>query len=129
MSNSNGSPPRPEQLQYAWPPNLTAYEAKVLMGLTMLELIAMGMGFLLPMALVQNVAGAVLGVMVAGIVLLSLKKLDALGGVSLPLYLGLRLLAWRRQETIELPFILGDSESAVELEDWEGDTLMIIGDE
>lgn len=118
-----------EQLQYPWPPNLTSYEAKILLGLSALEIVAAGVGFLVPAALWQSLGGAIVGLVVALIVLLSIKPLDALGGVSLPLYLVLRLLASRRKETIELPLIMGGAMGQVEVETWEGETLMIVGAE
>src|SRR5687767_11520716 len=96
----------PDQLQYPWPPSLTRYEAKVLLGLTAMEVVAAGVAFLLPAVLARGLAGALLGALAALLVLLTIKPLDALGGLSLPVYIVLRFLAGRRPQTIELPLIM-----------------------
>ncbi len=119
----------PDQLQYPWPPNLTSYEAKVLLGLTAMEVVAAGVGFLLPAVLVRGLAGVLLGALAALLVLLTIKPLDALGGLSLPVYIVLRFLAGRRPQAIELPLILGGQSGPVEIETWEGETLMVVGEE
>jgi hypothetical protein len=128
MMQTQNQPQTPDQLQYPFPPNLTEYEAKLLIGLTAKELIGTGMGFMVPMMLLPSLAGVIGGVIVGALVLLSLKKIDAFGGVSFPLYVVLRLVAARRQEVIELPLIMGNSTSAVEIESWDG-MLMHLGED
>ena len=131
--NQNQPTPLPEQLQYPWPPNLTAYEAKFF-GVSATEGIAIGMGLLLPVAVSQSLGVPMLGGLVAGIIVallvfMGMRKVSALGGVSLPMYLVLRLREVGREEWIELPLILGGSTGMVELETWEGETIMVLGDE
>ena len=121
-------PQTPDQLQYPFPPNLTEYEAKLLVGLTAKELMGTGMGFMVPMVLLPSLAGIIVGVIVGALVLVSLKKIDAFGGVSLPLYIVLRLAATRRHETIELPLIMGSSASTVEIETWDGMLMEMSGE-
>jgi hypothetical protein len=131
--HQNQPTPLPEQLQYPWPPNLTAYEAKFF-GVSATEGIAIGMGLLLPVAVSQSlgipmVGGLLMGIGVALLVYMGMRKVNALGGVSVPVYVLLRLRDAGREETIELPLILGGSTGTVELETWEGETLMVLGDE
>ena len=131
--NQNQPTLLPEQLQYPWPPNLTAYEAKFF-GVSATEGIAIGMGLLLPVTMSQSlgvplVGGLVAGIVVALLVFMGMRKVNALGGVSLPVYLFLRVRELGREEWIELPLILGGSTGTVELETWEGETLMVLGDE
>lgn len=125
---SQNQPQTPDQLQYPWPPNLTSYEAKIFLGLTAQEAIATAMGALLPMVLFQHLGGILMGVIVGAVVLLSLKKIDALGGVSLPLYLVLRVMAVRQAEVMELPLIMGNAQSPVKMESWDG-MLLHLGEE
>lgn len=127
MQNQN-QPQTPDQLQYPFPPNLTEYEAKLLIGLTAKELLGTGMGFMVPMMLLPSVAGVIVGVIVSALVLISLKKIDAFGGVPLPLYVVLRLVAARQQETMELPLIMGNLDTQVEIESWDG-MMMQLGEE
>ena len=41
----------------------------------------------------------------------------------------LRFMAGRRPQTIELPLIMGGQSGQVEIETWEGETLMVVGEE
>ena len=122
MSNDSGL----NQLTYEWPPNLTEYEAKIFLGLTTGEAIAGSLAFLIPIATLQNTAGFVVAIISAAVVLLSIKKFDRFGNRSLPVYFFARWLEGRQQPEVELPLILGPSSSYVELENWEGETIMVM---
>lgn len=123
--------PLPEQLQYPWPPNLSLYEAKVWLGLSAQQALLLVMGAMIPMATLRSEAGFVLAVGVGTIIYLSFKKIGRFGGISLPVYVWLRLLSLlqREEEVMELPLIIGGGESLIEMEDWDGATLMVVGEE
>lgn len=131
QSQPSSPTPLPEQLQYPWPPNLSLYEAKVWLGLSAQQALLLVMGTMIPMATLRSEAGFVLAVGVGMIIYLSFKKIGRFGGISLPVYIWLRLLSLlqREEEVMELPLIIGGGESVVEIENWEGDTLMIVGAE
>jgi hypothetical protein len=136
MSSITPSPtPLPEQLQYPWPPNLSTYEAKFF-GVTGTEAVAIGMGLLLPVALAQSLGapmlvGGAAGMLAALFVFLSLRKVGRFGGVSLPAFVGLWLGERLRRdvEVMELPLILGGGQNTVELEDWDGEVLLVLEEE
>jgi hypothetical protein len=129
--NQNQPTPLPEQLQYPWPPNLTTYETKLWLGVTVQQAMLMVMGGMLPMATLRSGWGFVLGLVIAAIIFLSFKKVGRWGGISFPVYLWLRVIGLfnREVEVMELPLILGSGQSTVEVEDWEGVTLMVLGEE
>lgn len=118
----------PRALQYSWPTNLTEYEAKVFAGLTAVEAIGAGLGFLIPLATIQSISGLFVGIAAAAMVLLCIKRLDNLGGMALPVYLARRAWEARRSESLELPLIMGGESGRVEIESWEGETLMVLGE-
>ncbi len=115
-----------DDLTYEWPTNLDQYETRVFLGLTAVEAIAGVMAFLVPLTLLPTVTGFLLALAGAVAVLLSIKKIDALGGLSLPAYGIARWLARRKSQGIELPLIIGGHTGAIGVEDWEGATLMIL---
>lgn len=128
MRDAHESTPLPEQLQYTWPPNLTTYEARLWLGFTAQQWLLTAMAGMVPMTLIRSGVGLVLGMVLALTVLLAVKPIGRFGGISLPMYVAVRLwhLVQRKTETIELPLIVGGNSSTVELEDWEGATLLIM---
>ena len=112
-----------EEITYEWPPHVGQYEAKIF-GFTIMEAVAAVMSFLVVMASVDNLfAGLIAGV----IALLFVRRLERLGGVSLPVYITYRLRAAYSNEVMELPLITTQSHSGVvEMEDWEGSTVAVI---
>ncbi len=131
MRDTHESTPLPEQLQYSWPPNLSTYEARLWLGFTAQQWLLTVMAGMAPMALIRSGIGLGLGMVLALTVLLAVRPIGRFGGISLPLYVAVRLwhLVQRKTETIELPLIMGGSSSTVELEDWEGATLLIVEEE
>lgn len=114
-------------LSYPWPPNLTAYEATLFFGLSAVEAIAGALAFVLPLAIVENkVAAALVGALVAGAVLLSLRRVARLGDLPLPVYLYRRLAARRRARVVEMPLILGASGGEIHVETDAGETLVTL---
>jgi hypothetical protein len=89
------------------------------------------MGAMIPMATLRSGTGFVLAVGVGAVIYLSFKKIGRFGGISLPVYLWLRLLSLlqHEEEVMELPLIIGGGESLIEMEDWDGATLMVVGEE
>jgi hypothetical protein len=81
------------------------------------------------MGMNSTIWGFFTGVGVGLVIFLSFKKVGRWGGISLPRYVGLRLvgLFQREVEVLELPLILGNGPgSTVEVEDWEGETLLVL---
>ena len=131
MRETHESSSLPEQLQYSWPPNLSTYEARLWLGFTAQQWLLTAMVGMAPMALIRSGVGLVVGMVLALTVLLAVRPIGRFGGISLPLYVAVRVwqVLQRKTETIELPLIVGGSSSLVELEDWEGDTLLILEEE
>lgn len=125
---SHDTTPLPEQLQYPWPPNLTTYEVRLWLGLTAQQWVFMAMGLILPMGMNSTIWGFLMGVGVGVVIFLSFKKVGRWGGISFPRYVGVRLmgLLQREVEVIELPLILGGAPSTVELEDWDGEVMLVL---
>jgi hypothetical protein len=113
-------------LSYEWPPNLTQYESRIFLGLAAHEATAAGFAFLLTIGLVRSGAGVVLGAVAAVAVLLLVKRWERLGNRSLPVYLVARGLERRQETELELPLILGGHAALVEVEAWEGETLLVL---
>lgn len=117
--------PELDDLTYEWPTNLQQYEAKIFLGLTAVEAIAAGLGFLLPVAMLSSLAGFAVGIIGAALVLLCVKKWERFGNRSFPTYLLARWLEPRRQPTLDLPLILGESQGMVRIETDEGDVVLV----
>jgi hypothetical protein len=112
-----------EELTYEWPPHVGHYEAR-LAGFTIVEAVVGAMGFLMVVAVGGHVMVAL---MVGAVSLLFVRKLERLGGVSLPIYLFYRLQAAYSQETLELPLITAQTHSGMVVsESWDGNTVAII---
>ena len=112
-----------ENITYEWPPHVGQYEAK-LFGFTIMEAIAAVMSFLVIMATTRNL---ILGIIMGVIALLCVRRMERLGGVSIPLYIFHRLQAAYSKEIMELPLITTHAhEGVVEIEDWEGSTVAVI---
>lgn len=112
-----------EDLTYEWPPHVGRYEARFF-GFTLIEAVAAVMSFLVIIALSSQLVTAVV---VAAIVLLCVRRLERLGGVSLPVYLFYRLRAATSRETLELPLITTyGHDGVVEIENWDGTTVAVI---
>lgn len=116
-----------QELAYAWPLNLTRYEAAVFMGLSLVEALAGVMAFVLPLTLLTSkVAGVLVGALCALLVLLTVKKIERLGNLPLPVYLLRRYLARREQRELRLALILGTHSAPVYVEDADGTTLVTV---
>ncbi|HID89403.1 MAG TPA: hypothetical protein EYP52_06810 [Anaerolineae bacterium] len=113
-----------DELVYEWPVDILHYEPKIMGGVTFYELVGAAVGFLLPTLLMQSIAGLVLGVVIAAAVLLTIKKFDALGGRSFPLYVIARIRAARERRQVELPMIVSGGGGRVVVESWDGEPIM-----
>ena len=112
---------RLQRLLYEWPPNLNDYEARLFLGLSATEGIAGGMVFMLVTGLVPNrLLGLILGIVLFVGVVLSLKKMESLGNISIPLYLWRRWQARRNPRTLQLTQIVGVQGATVHIEDEHG---------
>ena len=112
-----------DDLSYDWPPDVLHYETRYFLGLTINELLILALPALLLTILVGIPAGAV----AALLGLLALKRFEAFGGRSLPLYLFARLRHARRRETVMLPLILPRGEGELVITTWDDEEMMRIG--
>ena len=117
-----------DDLIYEWPSNLSQYEAKIFLGLTATEAMGSSMAFLLPIGVIQSGFGFIVGFVCCLVVLLSIKKVERFGNRPFLIYLGQRLLERRRGRQIELPLIMGGGSGRVEIESWDGETLLTLDD-
>jgi hypothetical protein len=120
-----------DDLKYQWPENVLAYETRFFMGLTLNDMLAAVVPFILAVTLLPpGIAGLVLGA-VAGLVgLLAVKKFDRFGGRGLVAYGIARALHAYRSPAVELPVILPRSSvEHVVVETWGGEELLTMGDE
>ncbi len=113
-----------DDLTYEWPSNLSQYEAKIFLGLTATEAMGSAMAFLLPTGTMRSGMGFFVGLICCLVVLLSIKKIERFGNRSVLVYLAQRTYEKRTHPEIELPLIMGGSSARVELESWEGETLI-----
>jgi hypothetical protein len=112
-----------EEMTYEWPPHVGQYDAKIF-GFTIVEAVAALMSFLVVMATFSNLF---VGLLVGVLALLFVRRLERLGGVSLPVYIFYRVKAAYSSEIMELPLITAQShQGVVEIEDWEGGTVAVI---
>lgn len=114
------------ELTYEWPSNLTQYEAKIIAGLTATEAMATAMAFLLPVGTIKSGFGFFIGLTLAIIVLLSIKKVERFGNQPVLIYFGKKTIEGRKKMEVELPLIMGGNSAQVQLESWEGETLITI---
>ena len=117
-----------DDLTYQWPSNLSEYEAKIFLGLTATEAMASSMAFLLPIGVIRSGFGFIVGFVCCLVVLLSIKKVERFGNQPLLIHLGQRLLERRRANQIELPLIIGGGSGRVEIENWQGETILTLDD-
>ena len=117
-----------DDLIYEWPSNLSQYEAKIFLGLTATEAMGSSMAFLLPIGVIQSGFGFIVGFVCCLIVLLSIKKVERFGNRPFLIYMAQRLLERRRGRQIELPLIMGGGSGRVEIESWDGETLLTLDD-
>ena len=122
-----------DDLTYEWPSNLSQYEARIFLGLTAAEAMAGALAFLLPVGTIQSKFGFFIGLVCGIIVLLSIKKFERFGNRSILVFLFLRTAERRHRlcrppenPEIELPLIMGGSSGRLEVENWEGETIMTI---
>ena len=113
-----------DSLTYEWPSNLTQYEAKIIAGLTATEAMATAMAFLLPVGTIKSGFGFFIGLTLAIIVLLSIKKVERFGNQPILLHFAKKTMEGRQNKEVELPLIMGGNSAQVELESWEGETLI-----
>ena len=117
------------ELTYQWPSNLSEYEAKIFLGLTATEAMACSMAFLLPIGVISSAFGFIVGFICALVVLLSIKKIERFGNQPLLIHLAQRAFERTRANQMELPLIIGGSSGRVEIENWQGETIMTLDGE
>lgn len=117
-----------DDLIYEWPSNLSQYEAKIFLGLTATEAMASSMAFLLPIGVIRSGFGFIVGFICCVVILLSIKKIEQFGNQPFLIYLAQRTLERRQNPEIELPLIIGGDSGYVEIENWEGETLLTLGE-
>lgn len=117
-----------EDLTYEWLPNLSQYEARIMLGLTAQEAMASAMAFILPVTVIPSLFGVIVATLSVIIVLLTIKKIDRFGQKAFLTYLIVRIWERVRQKEIEIPLIMGGNSSRIELENWEGETIMTLDD-
>lgn len=117
-----------EDLTYEWLPNLSQYEAKIMLGLTSQEAMGAAMGFILPVSIFPSIYGIIIATLTTITVLLSIKKIDRFGQKPFLVYLIIR--SWERvkQKEVEIPLIMGGNTSSIEIENWDGETIMTLDD-
>jgi hypothetical protein len=118
-----------DDLKYGWPENILAYETRFWMGLTLNDMLAAVLPFVLVIALLPSgVFTLVLGA-VAGLTgLLAVKKFDRFGGRGLVTYAIARIIHAYRRPAVELPLIIPRSGfEQVSIQTWGGDELVAMG--
>lgn len=117
-----------EDLTYEWLPNLSNYEARIMLGLTAQEAMACALGFIVPVSVTPSFFGIIIAIFTVIIVMLTIKKLDRFGQKAFLIYLIIRIWERINKKEIEIPLIMGGDSSRIELENWEGETIMTLDD-
>lgn len=117
-----------DDLNYEWLPNLSNYEARIMLGLTAQESMVCALGFIVTISAVPSFFGAILALGVILIILLSIKKIDRFGQVSTIVYLAMRIWEKINKKKVEIPLIMGGDSGRIELENWEGETILTLDD-
>ena len=112
-------------LQYEIPPDVLHYEPRYWFGLSANDLLFAAF----PAMVVAYVVHPLVGVLLGGATALSLRRLDALGGRSLPVYLWQRMRHLRRPRPVEMPLVLPPERLTVRIEDWQGRLVALVQSE
>ncbi len=99
-----------------------------MLGLTAQEAMGAAMGFILPVSVIPSLLGVVVATASTIIVLLSIKKIDRFGQKAFLVYLMIRFWERINKKEIEIPLIMGGNSSRIELENWDGETIMTLDD-
>jgi hypothetical protein len=118
-----------DDLRYEWPENILTYETRFWMGLTLNDLLAAVLPFILAIAVLPpGIFGLILGAVAGLCGLLAVKKFDRFGGRGLVTYLIARAMHAYRQPAVELPVILPRSAyEQVTIQTWGGEELVSMG--
>ena len=119
-------PMKVDDLQYDWPKNILAYESRGFLGLSLQELLIVALPAVMVSAFLGNL---VLGMVVAVISFLLVRKFEGLGDRNLIAYLLARLQHLAQKEhQVNLPLILpaGQQEDFV-ITDLDGEEVMRVG--
>ncbi len=103
-------------LQYPIPPDVLHFEPRYWFGLSAQDLVVAAF----PALLAMNTLGLAPGVLVGVLAVLLLRRLDSLGGRSVPVFLVQRLWYLRRPHEVEMPIVLPPERAAMVIEDWSG---------
>ena len=91
-----------EDLTYEWLPNLSNYEARIMLGLTAQEAMASALGFIMPVTFIPSLFGVIVAMLTVITILLTIKKIDRFGQKAFLVYLVIRIF-----ERIKKSFELG----------------------
>ena len=117
-----------KDLTYEWLPNLSQYEARIMLGLTAQEAMACALGFIIPISIVPSIGGVIIAILTIIIILLTIKKIDRFGQRAFLVYLTIRFWERINKKQIEIPLIMGGGSGRIELENWEGETVLTLDD-
>ncbi len=120
--------PNMDDLNYEWLPNLSSYEARIMLGLTAQEAMMCAMGFIVTISIFPSVSGAILALLAVLAILLVIKKIDRFGQKSCLIYLVMRIWGRINKKQIEIPLIMGGNSGRIELENWEGEIILTLDD-
>lgn len=117
-----------EDLTYEWLPNLSNYEARIMLGLTAQEAMASALGFIMPVTFIPSLFGVIVAMLTVITILLTIKKIDRFGQKAFLVYLVIRIFERIKKKEVEIPLIMGGNSSRIELENWEGETILTLDD-
>ena len=117
-----------EDLTYEWLPNLSNYEARIMLGLTAQEAMASALGFIMPVTFIPSLFGVIVAILTVITILLTIKKIDRFGQKAFLVYLVIRIFERIKKKEVEIPLIMGGNSSRIELENWEGETILTLDD-
>ncbi len=113
------------ELQYAIPPDVLHFEPRYWFGLSAQDLVIAAF----PALLLMNTLGVVPGVLAGGIAILLLRRLDSLGGRSIPVFVLQRLWYLRLPRVVEMPMVLPAEHVSLAIQDWSGQDVAVIHSE
>ena len=120
-------PMKVDDLQYDWPMNILGYESRMILGMSLQELLIVALPAVFLLMMTGNI---ILGIMVAVVTFLLVRKFEGLGDRNLIFYGLARLQHNAKPENhVTLPMILpGGQREAFVITDLDGAEVMRIGE-
>jgi len=118
-----------QQFTFQAIPNIDGYEPKLLFGMTFYEGMAVLMGAFIPIAIFSKAVpqvGLTVGLITAILTLVSLRRIERIGNVSITVYIVKRLIGWRKRTDIVLPRTYQKIDAVIRLNDPDGDHIATI---